>query len=380
MAAGTTSDRRDTFVAAHAAADDWRTASAECLAQLGQTKSRANIGFLYVSDRLADHYGDILEFLSARTGVKNWVGTVGIGVCATGTEYFDQPAVTAMIGELPDDGFALFDSSGEDLVEIIRSNRALLARGDSTFGVVHLDPQNQEAFSLIPVFAEAANGFLVGALTSSRGQAVQAAGGVTGGGMSGVLMAGDIAVATGLSQGCSPIGTPHEVTAAEDNIVIELDGRPALEVFKQDIGELLARDLRKVAGYIFAAVPVAGTDWGDYLVRNLTGIDEQQGLIAIADRVESGQSLMFCRRDREAAEKDLRRMLTNLKGRIDGRPRGALYHTCLARGPNMFEGESAELGIIAEELGDVPLVGFFGNGEISNNRLYAYTGVLTLFL
>ena len=98
MAAGTTSDRRDTFVAAHAAADDWRTASAECLAQLGQAKSRANIGFLYVSDRLADNYDDILEFLSARTGVKNWVGTVGIGVCATGTEYFDQPAVTAMIG------------------------------------------------------------------------------------------------------------------------------------------------------------------------------------------------------------------------------------------------------------------------------------------
>ena len=33
-----------------------------------------------------------------------------------------------------------------------------------------------------------------------------------------------------------------------------------------------------------------------------------------------------------------------------------------------------------DELGDFPLVGFFANGEISNNRLYGYTGVLTLFL
>ena len=44
----------------------------------------------------------------------------------------------------------------------------------------------------------------------------------------------------------------------------------------------------------------------------------------------------------------------------------------------MFDGENAELRMIEEHLGDVPLVGFFGNGEISHNRLYSYTGVLSV--
>jgi small ligand-binding sensory domain FIST len=72
-------------------------------------------------------------------------------------------------------------------------------------------------------------------------------------------------------------------------------------------------------------------------------------------------------------------MLEQLKARLAGPPRGALYHTCLARGPNLFGSDSEELKAIRAALGDIPLVGFFGNGEISNNRLYTYTGVLSVF-
>ena len=35
--------------------------------------------------------------------------------------------------------------------------------------------------------------------------------------------------------------------------------------------------------------------------------------------------------------------------------------------------------LIRETLGDFPLIGFFANGEISRDRLYGHTGVLTLF-
>ncbi|MDX1434848.1 MAG: FIST C-terminal domain-containing protein, partial [Gammaproteobacteria bacterium] len=90
--------------------------------------------------------------------------------------------------------------------------------------------------------------------------------------------------------------------------------------------------------------------------------------------------LMFCRRDATAAEQDLRRILDELARAADAAPKGAGYHTCLARGPNLFGPGSRELGIVADALGDVPQVGFFGNGEISHHRLYGYTGVLTLFL
>jgi small ligand-binding sensory domain FIST len=89
---------------------------------------------------------------------------------------------------------------------------------------------------------------------------------------------------------------------------------------------------------------------------------------------------MFCRRDGQTARDDLARMLADLKRRATAPIKGAVYFTCLGRGPNMFGAPSAELAAIKDELGDVPLVGFFCNGEISHNRVYSYTGVLSLFL
>ena len=131
---------------------------------------------------------------------------------------------------------------------------------------------------------------------------------------------------------------------------------------------------------IYVAFPIAHTDTGDYLVRNLMGIDLERGWISVGEMIEAGRSLMFCRRDHAAAEQDLRRMLADLKARAEGSAKAAVYYSCVARGPNLFGPDSEELKMIRDELGDIPLVGFFANGEISNNRLYGYTGVLALFL
>jgi small ligand-binding sensory domain FIST len=126
---------------------------------------------------------------------------------------------------------------------------------------------------------------------------------------------------------------------------------------------------------------VAGSDTGDYLVRNLTGIDPGKGWLAIGAQVETGDRIMFTRRDRQGAEQDLQRMLDDLARRAGGQPiKGGVYCTCVARGPNLFGDDSEELKAIRATLGDFPLVGFFANGEICNNRLYGYTGVLALFL
>ena len=76
---------------------------------------------------------------------------------------------------------------------------------------------------------------------------------------------------------------------------------------------------------------------------------------------------------------DLKRMLDDVTARAPATVRAALYYSCIARGPNLFGDGSVELGTIKDALGDVPLAGFFANGEICNNRLYGYTGVLTLF-
>jgi small ligand-binding sensory domain FIST len=89
---------------------------------------------------------------------------------------------------------------------------------------------------------------------------------------------------------------------------------------------------------------------------------------------------MFVRRDPKSAEEDLIRMATSVQRRLSGAPKGGVYFSCVAHGPALFGSERTEVGIVSQVLGDFPLVGFFGNGEISNNRLYGYTGVLCLFL
>jgi small ligand-binding sensory domain FIST len=156
-------------------------------------------------------------------------------------------------------------------------------------------------------------------------------------------------------------------------VIATLDGRPALEVLLAAADEKLIR-----SGRILAGLPVPGSDTGDYMVRNLVGIDPRAKLVAIGAAVEPGDEIVFCRRDPEAAREDLSRMLAAAKAAAPG-ARGALYFSCVARGEHMFGSRGAELGLLREGLGDVPLVGFFCNGEICHDRLYGYTGVLTLF-
>ncbi len=143
---------------------------------------------------------------------------------------------------------------------------------------------------------------------------------------------------------------------------------------------MLARDLQRVAGYIHAALPVSGSDTGDYMVRNLMGIDTDQGWLAVGAAFAEGDQVMFVRRDGTSAVEDMARMLESLKSRAGPGIRGGVYHSCVARGPHQFGPGARELKMIGEALGDVPVIGFFGNGEISNGRLYTYTGVLSLFL
>src|SRR3546814_5609831 len=93
-------------------------------------------------------------------------------------------------------------------------------------------------------------------------------------------------------------------------------------------------------------------------------IDPQHGAVAIGEYVDTGDTIMFCRRDHGSAVEDMRRMLADLKRRTGSSPiRGALYFSCCGRGPNQFGQDSRELRIIADELGDFPLVGFFRSEE-----------------
>ena len=358
----------------------WQSLLDHCLTDWSAAPS--GLGLLYVTEPLAGDLDVILERLRVRTGIADWTGGVAPAICATEVEYFDTPAMSIMALDMPAEKFHLVPSitSAEDSEGALRSMSDWVAGEQPRFAIVHADPRGAGVMSLVPGLAQSTEAYLVGGLTSAATKTGQIAGEATGGGLSGVLFGETVPVATGLTQGCSPIGPLHAITAMEGDIVTELDGRLALDVFNEDIGDLLARDLQRVAGYIHAAVPVTGSDTGDYMVRNLRGIDANQGWLAIGEALSAGDQLMFVRRDGASAVEDMARMLDSLKDRAAAGIRGGVYHSCIARGPNQFGPGSQELKMIREALGDVPIVGFFGNGEISNGRLYTYTGVLSLFL
>ncbi len=365
----------------HAAAADWRAAAASCLAQLdgGEDAGTDKLGFIYVTDFFAESLQEIARYFARETGVGHWVGTVGIGICVTGKEYLDEPAMAVMIGDFPEGSFRVFGA----VSDTVRLQTLDLRCGSAaaSIAVVHADPLDGDIARQIRLLAKRTeSGFLVGGLASSRNGNVLLADVAGRGGLSGVAFSDAVTVAIRLTQGCSPVGAAHEITGAQNNIVVELDGRPALDVLREDVGVDAGEDLAQLGGQIFAGLAVSGSDTGDYVVRNLIGIDPGNRLIAIGDIARKGQRLRFCRRDRDTARADMARMLDSIREGLYTAPRGALYYSCLGRGGALFGEESAELGMIRDALGDVPLVGFFCNGEISHDRLYGYTGVLTLFV
>ena len=371
------------FRYAHAAADAWEAALAQVAD--GLAGAQGSLGFVYVTDPVSAHLDTVIARLREVTGSEHWVGAVGIGICATGVEYYEQPAIAAMLADIPEDAFRVFQPVVEDAAVLDDMLAEWLGADGKPFigpfiGLVHGDPANPLTESLVSGLAErTATGFLVGGLASARENARVVADMSADGGVAGVMFSDAVGIQTNLSQGCSPIGPHHVITESERNVLARLDNRPALEVFNEDIGEVLAQDLSRVGGYIFAGLPIAGSDTGDYLVRNLIGVDTERKLLGIGDLVEQGQEIMFCRRDAATAREDLSRMLSTLKSRLSGPPRGGVYVSCLGRGANLFGDDSEELKQIRDELGDFPLVGFYANGEIFRDRLYGYTGVLTLF-
>ncbi len=375
------------FAAAFAEGDP-ATLGARLLAQLPAGPG-ATLGILYVSEPAAPVLPQLVRELTQGLGITAWVGGVGLGVCAAGQEVYETPAAAVLTAKLPPEGFRLFGATGDPAAELPRHHARWIETVSPTLALVHADPRCADVMRATIDAGAASGAFLVGGLVSHRCSEPLLAGG-TGGpegvapalgsaGIAGLLLAPEIAVATGLTQGCMPIGPVRRIDEARDNVVMAIDGGPALAAFYQDIGPELARDPRGLGGVIFAGLPVAGSDTGDYLVRNLMAIDPGHGWIVLGAEVAPGDRIVFCRRDPDSARADLGRMLRQLKGRLSGPPKAGVYVSCIARGRALFGENGVETALIRETLGDFPLVGFFANGEISRDRLYGHTGVLTLF-
>jgi small ligand-binding sensory domain FIST len=365
------------------AVGDPTTLAAQCIARLPQT-DRATLGLIYTSEPAASAMPELVQTLADHTQIRSWVGGVGLGVCSADTEIFDQPAAVVMTATLPPNGFRIFSATRDPGSDLPRQHAAWMEMAQPALALIHADPRCPDLPKATIEAAATSGAFLVGGLVSHRCANPLLARtpddqGLGANGVAGLLLDPGVAVATGLTQGCMPIGPVHHIEEARDNVVMVIDGRPALTVFTEDIGPELARDLRRVGGLIFAGLPVTGSDTGDYLVRNLLAIDPSRGWLVLGAEVAAGDAILFCRRDPESARRDMVRMVRQLAGRLNGPPKAGVYVSCVARGAALFGDAGVETSLIREHLGEFPLIGFFANGEISRDRLYGHTGVLTLF-
>ncbi len=360
----------------YGASVDWRTALDEALERCGELPAHPDLGLVYMTDYLSNDAEHIRAAIVERTGVKALSGTVGVGVCCTRREFMNEAALVVLfvwgfegqVRSVTLEAGATLDEAGETL-----------DGADGTqVAIVHCDPG--EAQLVLDENGALGRTFRVGAMTSSRMRSAQLhTDGTTSGGATGLLLDVDIAVASGLSQGCGAIGPVHQVTESVDQLVVRIDDRPALEVLLDEVGHDVADDMQQLAGQISVGAQLPQRDTFDYVVRPLVGYDDDHGVLAVAHRFRAGDSLQFTRRDADSARRDLERMTRSLRQRAPAPPRAGVFFSCVARGSNLFDAPAVELDVIADELGDFPLVGFYGSGEISNDQLYGYTGVLLLF-
>jgi small ligand-binding sensory domain FIST len=403
-----------TFLQAHATHPDASKALAVAGAQIEAQRrlpgaaTHPNLGWLYLTDHFAPQAEALLAQVHQRWPAAAWVGAVGIGVAASGLEHIDVPALSLMLAEMPRDQFRVF------------SGARPLADFAAHTAQVHADPGTEDLPELIKDMSlRTGSGYLFGGLASARNRTLHIADGVLRGGLSGVAFGKGIRLVSRVTQGCQPVGPLRSVTAAERNVITELDGEPALNCLLRDmaiaedtepraalprlrqtlvgLSDRRAPDARQRAG--FYTPPRPGAFGSDTRVRNLIGLDPARRGIAIGENAEPGLQLAFCTRNTEAARRDLMRICAEIRDEVDAdvqpayaRPAasraapipprniaGAIYVSCTGRGGPHFGAPSAELAIVRHALGEVPLAGFFAAGEIARHHLYGYTGVLTVF-
>jgi small ligand-binding sensory domain FIST len=203
----------------------------------------------------------------------------------------------------------------------------------------------------------------------------------------GALLSGHFHHTIGIAQACQPIGPVHTVTRSQQNLILELDGRPAFEIFAEVVRQPLIEDLRRAAAFVFVGLPVDPERQhiarGEYVVRTIVGFDPRQGVVAVADEIHQGQKMVFTLRDGSVSREDLKVTLeTQVQLWGEQRPGFGLYFNCLGRGRGLYGLPDLDTAYIRQYLGDIPLIGFFTGCEIApihqQHSLHQYSGVLVL--
>ena len=202
-------------------------------------------------------------------------------------------------------------------------------------------------------------------------------------GIVGMTLSGPLAVETIVSQGCRPIGNPMLVTRSHDNVIEQLGGKPALQVLQESVTAMnpADRELLENGLLIGRAISEYRDKFGrgDFLVRNVVGVEQDKGAIALADYIKTGQTVQFHVRDAASADEDLSLLL---QGRKMTSAEGGLLFSCNGRGTRLFHQPGHDIRAIRGATA-IPVAGFFAAGELGpvggRNFIHGHTASLALF-
>ncbi|MDJ0732345.1 MAG: FIST C-terminal domain-containing protein [Crocosphaera sp.] len=369
----------------------------------------ADVGIFFISSAYASDYPRLIPLILERLSLPILIGCGGAGIVGKSngkqvSEIENNPALSLMVGCLPNVKINPFFLSPESLPDL-----------DSPPGIwqelMGVAPQDQPHFIVLcDPFSTAINDLLAG-LDFAYPQSVKVGGlsssslmGVPGTvfyhqsgnsqsgfyhqGTVGLALSGDITIDTIVAQGCRPIGKPYQVVKGERNIILELsqegETRSPLDWLRQLMENLDDSDRQLAQHSLFVGVVrdefKQELQPGDFLIRNLLGVDPKLGAIAIGDRVRPGQRLQFHLRDAQTSADDLETLLkqSNLSTPVQG----AFMFSCLGRGQTLYQVPNFDSQLFANYFPGVPVGGFFCNGEIGpvgkETFVHGYTSVIAL--
>jgi small ligand-binding sensory domain FIST len=202
----------------------------------------------------------------------------------------------------------------------------------------------------------------------------------------GVLLPPGAGVVPVVSQGCRPVGDPMIVTEVDGPLLLELAGQPALDRLLASAASLGEddRSIFEIGPQIGVVVDETKATFrtGDFLIRNVTGVDPDRRAVAVGAQVEVGTTVQFHVRDADSADEELRGLMADLPPTPASAERGALLFTCNGRGSAFFGVPDHDAEIVSTVVGPA-LAGMACAGEVGpiggRNRLHGYTASVVVF-
>lgn len=358
--------------------------------------ARPDLGFVFPSSRYGEELADLPGMLPGALRDCMVVGCTGAGVIGGGHEVEGDPAVSVTLAALPGTRLAACHLEDDDLptphARRPAWNALLGLRNDARpHFVVLADPFSFDAESFVGALdRHYPDATKVGGLASGgrrQGENVLYVGGTAhAGGAVCLALDGDVAIRAVVAQGCRPVGQPLFVTRAHGNLLLELDGRRPTDILRALYAEADARDRELLPRALFLGLVMRPGEsvygQGDYLIRNLLGVDDETGALWVGAEVETNQVVQFHVRDAVTSAEDLE----NALGAVDAggaHPAGALLFSCLGRGEHLYGRPDHDTDAFRRHAGATPLGGFFCNGEIGPVRgrtfVHGYTSAFALF-